>query len=114
MTGQYILSDYLDRALAQAEYDKLEDGTFFGRIPACKGVVAFAAALHSAVFIKRTFFLFFPLIFFANNFYRLFNASSNFLSLYRASETARIRPFCRIRAVFRPFGRRRRRCACER
>jgi len=46
MTGQYILSDYLDRALSQAEYDKLEDGTFFGRIPACKGVVVFAAALR--------------------------------------------------------------------
>lgn len=29
MTGQYILSDYLDRALSQAEYDKLEDGTLF-------------------------------------------------------------------------------------
>lgn len=46
MTGQYILSDYLDRALAQAEYDKLEDGTFFGRIPSCKGVVAFGASLR--------------------------------------------------------------------
>ncbi len=46
MTGQYILSDYLDRTLSQAEYDKLEDGTFFGRIPACKGVVAFAATLR--------------------------------------------------------------------
>jgi predicted RNase H-like HicB family nuclease len=46
MTGQFILSDYLDRALAQAEYDKLEDGTFFGRIPACKGVVAFGASLR--------------------------------------------------------------------
>ncbi len=46
MTGQYILSDYLDRALAQAEYDKLEDGTFFGRIASCKGVVAFAATLR--------------------------------------------------------------------
>jgi len=46
MTGQYILSDYLTRALAQAEYDKLEDGTFFGRIPSCKGVVAFAATLR--------------------------------------------------------------------
>jgi len=46
MTGQYILSDYLDRALSQAEYDKLEDGTFFGRIPSCKGVVAFAATLR--------------------------------------------------------------------
>ncbi len=44
--GQYILSDYLDRALSQAEYDKLEDGTFFGRIPLCKGVVAFAVTLR--------------------------------------------------------------------
>ncbi len=46
MTGQYILSDYLENALAQAEYDKLEDGTFFGRISECKGVVAFGATLR--------------------------------------------------------------------
>ena len=46
MTGQYILTDYLENALAQAEYDKLEDSTFFGRIPACKGVVAFGASLR--------------------------------------------------------------------
>lgn len=46
MNGQYILSDYLNRALSQAEYDKLEDGSFFGRIPLCKGVVAFAATLR--------------------------------------------------------------------
>ncbi|MDZ7342985.1 MAG: type II toxin-antitoxin system HicB family antitoxin [candidate division KSB1 bacterium] len=44
--GQYILSAYLDRAMAQAEYDKLEDGTFSGRIPPCKGVVAFGKTLH--------------------------------------------------------------------
>jgi predicted RNase H-like HicB family nuclease len=46
MNGQFILSDYIDRALAQAEYDKLEDGTFFGRVPPCKGVVAFAVTLR--------------------------------------------------------------------
>ena len=46
MTGVYILSDYLERALAQAEYDKLEDGTFFGKIPLCKGVVAFGVTLR--------------------------------------------------------------------
>jgi predicted RNase H-like HicB family nuclease len=46
MTGQYILSDYLENALARAEYDKLEDGTFFGRIPTCKGVVAFGVTLR--------------------------------------------------------------------
>ena len=46
MTGTYILSDYVERAMAQAEYDKLEDGTFFGKIPSCKGVVAFATTLR--------------------------------------------------------------------
>lgn len=43
---QYVLSDYLDRALAQAEYDKLSDGSFSGRIPSCTGVVAFATTLR--------------------------------------------------------------------
>jgi predicted RNase H-like HicB family nuclease len=32
--------------MAQAVYDKLEDGTFAGRIPPCKGVVAFATTLR--------------------------------------------------------------------
>ncbi len=45
MTVRNILSDYLQRAMAQAEYDKLDDGTFSGRIPACKGVVAFGMSL---------------------------------------------------------------------
>jgi len=39
------LTDYLERALAQAEYDKLDDGTFSGRIPVCIGVVAFGNTL---------------------------------------------------------------------
>ena len=43
---QFILSDYLERAMAHAAYDKLEDGTFAGRIPNCVGVVAFAATLR--------------------------------------------------------------------
>ncbi|MGI8543314.1 MAG: type II toxin-antitoxin system HicB family antitoxin [Aridibacter sp.] len=46
MMEQFILSSYISRALAQAEYDKLEDGTFFGRIPSCKGVVAFSKTLR--------------------------------------------------------------------
>lgn len=33
-------------ALEQAEYDKLDDETFVGRIPSCKGVVAFATTLR--------------------------------------------------------------------
>lgn len=40
------MSDYVELALEQAEYDKLEDDTFAGRIPACKGVVAFAGTLR--------------------------------------------------------------------
>lgn len=46
MDAQYILSEYLERAMAQAEYDKLEDGTFSGRIASCKGVVAFGVTLR--------------------------------------------------------------------
>jgi predicted RNase H-like HicB family nuclease len=46
MSVQHILSAYLDRAMAQAEYDKLEDGTFAGRIASCKGVIAFRATLR--------------------------------------------------------------------
>lgn len=46
MAVRYILSEYIDRAMADALYDKLEDGTFAGRIPPCKGVVAFGATLR--------------------------------------------------------------------
>ena len=41
-----ILSGYIDMALARAEYDKLDDGTFSGRIPGCKGVIAFGKRLR--------------------------------------------------------------------
>lgn len=43
---KYVLSEYIDQAMGQAVYDKLEDGTFAGRIPSCKGVVAFGATLR--------------------------------------------------------------------
>lgn len=46
MAGRYILSEYMDQAMAQAVYDKLADATFTGRIPSCKGVVAFGATLR--------------------------------------------------------------------
>jgi predicted RNase H-like HicB family nuclease len=46
MPTKYILTEYVDQAMAQADYDKLEDGTFSGRIPACQGVVAFGATLR--------------------------------------------------------------------
>ncbi len=46
MPRRYILSEYVERAIAQAVYDKLEDGTYGGRIPLCKGVVAFGTTLR--------------------------------------------------------------------
>jgi len=46
MTIRYILSGYMEKAMAQAVYDKLEDNTFAGRIPSCKGVVAFNTTLR--------------------------------------------------------------------
>ncbi|WP_287195795.1 type II toxin-antitoxin system HicB family antitoxin [Syntrophothermus sp.] len=41
-----ILTEYIEQGMAQAVYDKLEDGTFAGRIPLCPGVVAFGNTLR--------------------------------------------------------------------
>lgn len=41
-----ILTGYIESALSRAEYDKLEDGTFSGWIPGCKGVIAFGTTLR--------------------------------------------------------------------
>lgn len=46
MAVRYVLSDYVDAAMAQASYAKLEDGTFAGTIPLCKGIVAFGETLR--------------------------------------------------------------------
>lgn len=46
MAAQFIISDYIERAMAEAEYDKLEDNSYSGRIPSCLGVVAFGGTLH--------------------------------------------------------------------
>jgi predicted RNase H-like HicB family nuclease len=43
---RYVLTDYVDQAMAQAVYDKLEDGSFSGRIPECVGVIAFGGTLR--------------------------------------------------------------------
>jgi len=43
---RFVLTDYVERAMEQAVYDKLKDGTFCGIIPRCKGVVAFGASLR--------------------------------------------------------------------
>jgi uncharacterized protein UPF0150 len=46
MAARFVLSDYVDQAMALASYDKLADGTFGGRVPGCTGVVAFGATLR--------------------------------------------------------------------
>lgn len=46
MAARYVLSDYVREALAQATYEKLEDGSYAGRIPSCQGVIAFATSLR--------------------------------------------------------------------
>ena len=45
MYYKYILSEYIQNAIDDAEFDKLDDGSYCGRIPACKGVIAFGATL---------------------------------------------------------------------
>ena len=46
MSRRFILTDYVEQMISLAIYDKLEDGSFTGRIPQCKGVIAFASSLH--------------------------------------------------------------------
>ncbi len=46
MKIRFVLTDYVNQLMAYAVYDKLEDGTFTGRIPQCKGVVAFGETLR--------------------------------------------------------------------
>ena len=43
---KFVLTGYIEQAMAEAAYDKLEDGTFAGRIPACQGGVAFGDSLR--------------------------------------------------------------------
>jgi predicted RNase H-like HicB family nuclease len=46
MAAQFILTNYVEQALALAVYDKLKDASFTGRIPPCLGVVAFGESLR--------------------------------------------------------------------
>ena len=46
MTKYYILSEYIEQAMEEATYDKLEENSFSGRIPSCKGVIAFGNTLR--------------------------------------------------------------------
>ncbi len=46
MSKRYVLSEYVERAMEPALYDKLEDASFSGHIRPCPGVIAFAASLR--------------------------------------------------------------------
>ena len=41
-----MLIEYIDKAMSKAVYDKLENGSFSGKISQCPGVVAFGETLH--------------------------------------------------------------------
>ncbi|MBT6340240.1 MAG: type II toxin-antitoxin system HicB family antitoxin [Proteobacteria bacterium] len=41
-----MLIEYINKAMSKATYDKLEDGSFSGKIPQCPGVVAFGETLY--------------------------------------------------------------------
>jgi predicted RNase H-like HicB family nuclease len=41
-----MLMEYINQALAKAVFDKLEDGSYSGKIPQCPGVIAFAETLY--------------------------------------------------------------------
>lgn len=47
MGGRFILTDYVESALSQSVFEKLEDGSCAGTIPGCPGVVAFGANLRA-------------------------------------------------------------------
>ncbi len=41
-----MLTQYINKAMGSAVYDKLEDGSFSGKIPQCTGVIAFGKTLY--------------------------------------------------------------------
>lgn len=42
-----MLVEYIEKLMSKANYDKLEDGSFFGKIPPCDGVIAFGQTLYT-------------------------------------------------------------------
>jgi predicted RNase H-like HicB family nuclease len=45
MEFKFVLTDYIEQAMAQAVYEELEEDSFAGRVPPCLGVIAFAPTL---------------------------------------------------------------------
>ena len=56
MNSGCILTDYIEHAMAEAVYDKLDDGSFAGRVPPCRGVVALGSTLTECQRLLRSTF----------------------------------------------------------
>ena len=41
-----MLTEYVERAMSKGMYEKLDDGTYCGKIPECPGTIAFGETLH--------------------------------------------------------------------
>lgn len=41
-----MLTEYIVKAMSKAVYEKLEDGSYFGKILECPGVIAFGLSLY--------------------------------------------------------------------
>ena len=41
-----MLIEYVNKAMSKAVYEKLEDGSYSGKIPQCPGVIAFGETLY--------------------------------------------------------------------
>ena len=46
MATKSTLSEYVEQAMATASIEKLGDGSYSGRIPSCKGVIAFGSTYN--------------------------------------------------------------------
>ena len=42
-----MLTEYVDKAMSKAVYDKLADSTYCGKIPECPGTIAFGKTLYA-------------------------------------------------------------------
>ena len=45
MSPNFVLSNYIDRAMSHATYEKLDDGSYTGEIGSCPGVYSFGGTL---------------------------------------------------------------------
>jgi predicted RNase H-like HicB family nuclease len=41
-----MLIEYINKAMSEAVYEKLKDGTYVGKIPQCEGTIAFGQTLY--------------------------------------------------------------------